>query len=90
MSSLYDHLCKQGKLNGCGLMICLSLRDFILALESNIRSDREFLILLLVNLRSLYHPFLSSSSPKDIGCASQEDTVLGVLDEVSCLSDVSC
>ena len=71
-------------------MICPSLRDFILALESNIKNDRELLVLVLVFLRSLYQPFLSSSNPKDVGCASQEGTVLGVLDEVSCLSSVSC
>ena len=71
-------------------MICLSLRDFILALESNIKNDHEFLVFVLVNLRFLYRPFLCSSNPKDVGRASQEGTVLGVIDEVSCLSNVSC
>ena len=70
--------------------VSLSLRDFILALESNIKNDCELLELVLVNLRSLYQPFLSSSNLKHVGYASQEGTVLGVLDEVSCLSNVSC
>ena len=58
------------------------LREFILALESNIKSDSELLVLVLVSLRALYQSFLTSSDPKEICSASEEGTILGVFDEV--------
>ena len=63
-------------------MITKLLREFILALESNIKSDSELLVLVLVNLRALYQSFLTSSVPKEVCFVSEDGTILGVLDEV--------
>ena len=60
----------------------INYRDFIVSLQSNIKTDRELLVHVMINLRSHYNPVLSSSDPRDIGKASQEGTILGVIDEV--------
>ena len=60
----------------------INYRDFIVSLQSNIKTDRELLVHVMINLRSHYNPALSSSDPCDVCKASQEGTVLGVIDEV--------
>ena len=58
----------------------MTFRDFILALEDFIEADYE-LKLILIKLRDLYLPFLTSSDAKEVGCAGQEG-ISTVLDEV--------
>ena len=55
----------------------------ILSLESFIQSDRELLVHVVVNLRAHFTPFLHSPDRTNVGKASVEGTVLGVIDEVS-------
>ena len=59
------------------------LRDMILSLESFIQNDRELLVHIIVNLRAHFTPFLQSPDRTNVGKASVEGTVLGVIDEVS-------
>ena len=58
-------------------------RDFYTSLESNIKSDRELLVHIMINLRSRYMSFCSSSEQSEVVKASQEGTLLGVIEEVN-------
>ena len=64
------------------IFVLINYRDFIVSLQSNIKTDRELLIYVMINLQSHYNPFLSSSDSRDVCKASQEGTILGVIDEV--------
>ena len=55
----------------------------ILSLESFIKNYRELLVHIIVNLRAHFTPFLQSPDRTNVGKASVEGTVLGVIDEVS-------
>ena len=57
-------------------------RDFYVSLESNIKSDRELLVHVMINLRSLYIPFLSNPDQRQVVKASQQETLIGVIEEV--------
>ena len=59
----------------------MTFRNFILALEDFIEADYE-LKLILITLKDLYSPFLTSSDAKEVGCAGQKG-ISTVLDEVS-------
>ena len=61
--------------------MCDRYRDFLIAMEAYITSERDMVVTFLANLRSWYAEFLFDklSSVK----ASEEGTVLGVIDEVS-------
>ena len=61
---------------------CVFCRDAIVGLAGFIRSGRELLVHIMINLRAHYTGFLHSSDPKVVGHASVERTVLGTLDEV--------
>ena len=63
---------------------CSNYRDFIVAitLETYIKNDRELVAHVLINLRSFYTQFLNSSDPQEICKASENGTILGVIDEV--------
>ena len=58
----------------------MTFREFILALDDFIEADYE-LKLILIKLRDVYSPFLTSSDAKEVGCAGQ-DGVSAVLNEV--------
>ena len=53
-----------------------------MSLESNIKSDRELLVLIMINLRSFYIPFLTSADQRQVVKASQQGTLIGVIEEV--------
>ena len=57
-------------------------RDFCMSLESNIKSDRELLVLIMINLRSHYTSFCSSNDQREVVKASQQGTLIGVIEEV--------
>ena len=56
-------------------------RDFYTSLESNIKSDRELLIH-ITKLRSHYTSFCSSNDQREVVKASQQGTLIGVIEEV--------
>ena len=58
----------------------MTFREFILALDDFIEADYE-LKLILIKLRDVYSPFLTSSDAKEVGYAGQ-DGVSAVLNEV--------
>jgi hypothetical protein len=57
------------------------VKDFIVTLETYIKNDRELVAHVLINLRSFYTQFLNSSDPQEICKASENGTILGVIDE---------
>ena len=57
-------------------------RDFYMSLESNIKSDRELLVHIMINLRSHYTSFCSSNDQREVVKASQQGTLIGVIEEV--------
>ena len=57
-------------------------RDVITALEDFIKTDRELLVHVMINLRAHYTGFIQSSTTSFVKQASVGQTVLGTLDEV--------
>ena len=56
--------------------------DFYTSLESIIKSDRELLVHIMTNLRSYYTSFCSSNYQREVVKASQQGTLIGVIQEV--------
>ena len=61
----------------CILMLC---RDFIVSMETHITTERDLLVTFLTNVRSWYATGLCD---KNRSKASEDGTVLGIIDEVS-------
>ena len=56
--------------------------DFYTSLESIIKSDCELLVHIMTNLRSYYTSFCSSNYQREVVKASQQGTLIGVIQEV--------
>ena len=53
-----------------------------MGLQDFIKTGRELLVHIMINLRADYTAFLQSTDPKVFGQASMSSTLLGILDEV--------
>lgn len=58
-------------------------RDVVTGLEEFIKTDKELLVHILINMRAFYTGYLQSSDPKTVGLASVDGTLLSVIDEVN-------
>ncbi len=73
MASIYGWL---------ALFIVCCHRDVIIGLQELIKTERELLVHIMINLRAGYTGFLKSADTAAIGRASVEGTIFGTLDEV--------
>ena len=53
-----------------------------MGLQDFIKTGRELLVHIMINLRATYTVFLQSTDPKVFGQASVDKTLIGTLDEV--------